>query len=296
MYLASGFAEGRSGARPLEMTMRARRAPGGGWLLNGRKRPCTLTYSMDFLTCGVSVEAEDGGRQRAVGLVPADSPGIERRPFWKSHVLAGAESDEVILDDVHVPDDFVFVVEGSRRPRPRRGHRLHLAPAGPLVDLPRHRERPGGAAPGVGQGDPRGARRGAWPRWRPRRPPSTASPTPSTAGEDRERAAGPRPGRSGSPSRRPSSPSPCGAPSSSAAWRSSAAPTWPISCAPPGPWPSTPPAASPRAAPSTNTPAAAPRRLLTRDPAEIARSPTSAGAGTGCAPPGHDTDPSIEES
>jgi alkylation response protein AidB-like acyl-CoA dehydrogenase len=113
MYLASGFAEGRSGAKPLEMTMRARRAPGGGWLLNGRKKPCTLTYSMDFLTCGVSVEHEDGRRQRAVGLVPADSPGIERRPFWKSHVLAGAESDEVILNDVHVPDDFVFVVEGS---------------------------------------------------------------------------------------------------------------------------------------------------------------------------------------
>jgi alkylation response protein AidB-like acyl-CoA dehydrogenase len=113
MYVASGFAEGRSGSRPLDMTMRARRAPGGGWLINGRKKPCTLTYSMDFLSCGVSVEAEDGTRRRAVGLVPADSPGIERRPFWKSPVLAGAESDEVILTDVHVPDDFVFVVEGS---------------------------------------------------------------------------------------------------------------------------------------------------------------------------------------
>jgi len=113
MYLASGFAEGRSGSRPLDMTMRARRAPGGGWVLNGKKKPCTLTYSMDFLSCGVSVEAEDGTRRRAVGLVPADSPGIERRPFWKSHVLAGAESDEVILTEVHVPDDFVFVVEGS---------------------------------------------------------------------------------------------------------------------------------------------------------------------------------------
>ena len=113
MYLASGFAEGRSGSRPLEMTMRARRAPDGGWLLSGRKKPCTLTYSMDFLTCGVSVEAEDGTRKRAVGLVPADSPGIERRPFWKSHVLAGAESDEVILEDVYVPEDFVFIVGDS---------------------------------------------------------------------------------------------------------------------------------------------------------------------------------------
>jgi alkylation response protein AidB-like acyl-CoA dehydrogenase len=113
MYLASGFAEGRSGSKPLDMLMKARRAPGGGWLLNGRKKPCTLTHSMDFLSCGVSVETEDGSRCRGVGLVPADSPGIERRPFWKSHILAGAESDEVILNDVHVPEDFVFIIEGS---------------------------------------------------------------------------------------------------------------------------------------------------------------------------------------
>jgi len=109
LYLASGFAEGRSGAKPLDMMMRARRGPAGGWLISGRKKPCTLTYSMDFLSCGLVAEVEPGVWRRAVGLVPADSPGIERRPFWKSPVLAGAESDEIALTDVHVPDDFVFV-------------------------------------------------------------------------------------------------------------------------------------------------------------------------------------------
>src|SRR5439155_20341289 len=78
MLLASGFAEGRSGAKPLDMTMKARRAPGGGWLPTGKKKPCSLTYSMDFLTCGVVAECEDGVWRRGVGLVPADSPGIER--------------------------------------------------------------------------------------------------------------------------------------------------------------------------------------------------------------------------
>ncbi len=112
MLVASGFAEGRSGARPLDMTMKARRAPGGGWLISGRKKPCSLSRSMDFLSCGLVAET-DSGWQRGVGLVPADSPGIERRPFWKSHVLAGAESDEVILTDVPVPDDFVFVVDNA---------------------------------------------------------------------------------------------------------------------------------------------------------------------------------------
>lgn len=113
MYVASGFAEGRTGSRPLDMKMKARRAPEGGWLISGRKKPCTLTYSMDFFSCGLVAETDDGQLRRAVGLVPADAAGIERRPFWNTHVLAGAESDEVILNDVHVPDDFVFVVEGG---------------------------------------------------------------------------------------------------------------------------------------------------------------------------------------
>ena len=112
MYTASGFAEGRSGTRPLDMSMKARRTD-GGWLVTGTKKPCTLTYSMDFLSCGLIAETEPGVWRRAVGLIPADSPGFERRPFWKSHILAGAESDEVILTNVHVPNDFVFVVEGA---------------------------------------------------------------------------------------------------------------------------------------------------------------------------------------
>jgi alkylation response protein AidB-like acyl-CoA dehydrogenase len=111
MYVASGFAEGRSGSRPLDMTAKARRAPEGGWLISGRKRPCTLTYSMDFLSCGLAVETAGGEIRRAVGLVPADAAGIERKPFWNTHILAGAESEEVILHDVHVPDDFIFVID-----------------------------------------------------------------------------------------------------------------------------------------------------------------------------------------
>jgi len=108
MYIASGFAEGRPGAGPLDMSMRARRAPDGGWLVTGRKKPCTLSRSMDFLSCGVVVEEADGTLRRGLGLVPADAPGIVRRPFWRTEVLGGAESDELILEDVPVPAEFVM--------------------------------------------------------------------------------------------------------------------------------------------------------------------------------------------
>jgi alkylation response protein AidB-like acyl-CoA dehydrogenase len=43
----------------------------------------------------------------AVAIVPADTDGVERRPFWSNSVLAGAESDEVILRNVVVHDAFV---------------------------------------------------------------------------------------------------------------------------------------------------------------------------------------------
>ncbi|MEA2687334.1 MAG: hypothetical protein QOE93_2529 [Actinomycetota bacterium] len=106
--LSSGFAEGRPGQHILTPTMRAT-AVDGGLLVNGTKKPCSLTWSMDLMSASVAVADPDGGPDRmAVVLIAATSGGIERRPFWKSWVLGGAESDEVVLHDVSVPEAFVF--------------------------------------------------------------------------------------------------------------------------------------------------------------------------------------------
>lgn len=113
MLVASGFAEGRTGARPLQMTMQARRGPGGVWIISGCKKPCTLSSSMDFLSAGVTVREDNGDLHRAVALIAADTPGIERRPFWKNTVLGGAESDEIILHNVAIPEDFLFFSESA---------------------------------------------------------------------------------------------------------------------------------------------------------------------------------------
>jgi alkylation response protein AidB-like acyl-CoA dehydrogenase len=43
----------------------------------------------------------------AIAVITANSPGLTVRPFWKSDILAGAESDEVILQDVLVPKRLV---------------------------------------------------------------------------------------------------------------------------------------------------------------------------------------------
>jgi alkylation response protein AidB-like acyl-CoA dehydrogenase len=107
-YLSSGFAEGRPGQHILAPTMRGT-VVDGGLLVSGVKKPCSLTWSMDLLSASVAVTDPAGGPDRtAVVLVPAASEGLHRSPFWASWVLAGAESDEVVLRDVHVPDALVF--------------------------------------------------------------------------------------------------------------------------------------------------------------------------------------------
>ncbi len=107
--LSSGFAEGRSGQHILSPTMKATVAESGGLIVSGTKKPCSLTWSMDLMSASVAVAEPAGGPDRmAVVLIPATTGGIERKRFWESWVLGGAESDEVVLRDVEVPESLVF--------------------------------------------------------------------------------------------------------------------------------------------------------------------------------------------
>lgn len=105
--LASGWAEGRSEQNILNPSVVAT-PTARGFVVNGVKKPCSLSRSMDLLTASVAVTDETGAPALAVLLVPADSPGISVHPFWSSPIMAAAESDEVRLTDVHVPDDLVI--------------------------------------------------------------------------------------------------------------------------------------------------------------------------------------------
>ena len=106
--LSSGFAEGKPTQHILSPTMRGVRVE-GGLKVSGDKKPCSLTWSMDLMSASVAVVDPDAGPERmAIILIPATSAGIERKPFWNSWALAGAESDQVTLTDVFVPDALSF--------------------------------------------------------------------------------------------------------------------------------------------------------------------------------------------
>ncbi len=109
--LSSGFAEGRPGQHILSPGMRGVVAD-GGLRVSGVKKPCSLTWSMHLMSASVAVTDPDGGPDRlAIVLIPAESEGIERTRFWQSPALAGAESDQVTLTDVLVPEALVFYPE-----------------------------------------------------------------------------------------------------------------------------------------------------------------------------------------
>jgi alkylation response protein AidB-like acyl-CoA dehydrogenase len=109
--LSSGFAEGRPGQHILTPAMRGVPAD-GGITVSGTKKPCSLTWSMNLMSASVAVTDPATGTGRlAIVLIPADSPGIERTPFWRSTALAAAESDQVTLTGVFVPDALIFYPE-----------------------------------------------------------------------------------------------------------------------------------------------------------------------------------------
>ncbi len=113
LYIASGFAEGRPGGSIQTSNLKMTPCE-GGFLVNGSKRPCSLSRSMDLLA--ISVPPPDGmDAGLAAAIIPADTPGVATRPFWTSPILAGAESDEIVLTDAFVPTDAVMALGGSGR-------------------------------------------------------------------------------------------------------------------------------------------------------------------------------------
>lgn len=116
LLMASGWSEGKTSQNILVPSVTAE-PDGADWVLNGSKKPCSLSRSMDLLTASVTV-VEDGKPTLALALVPASTEGISVRPFWNNPVLAGAESDEIVLQNVRVPDALVI------RTQPDDPHRL----------------------------------------------------------------------------------------------------------------------------------------------------------------------------
>ncbi|GEB48912.1 MULTISPECIES: acyl-CoA dehydrogenase family protein [Streptomyces] len=105
--VSSAFAEGKPGQPILSPGMQATPVE-DGYLVSGRKKPCSLSRSMDLITAGIAVDGDDGKPVMAVAVIPTETPGVRIEPFWNSWALAGAESEEVVIEDAFVHRDLVI--------------------------------------------------------------------------------------------------------------------------------------------------------------------------------------------
>ncbi|BAX97801.1 putative oxidoreductase [Mycobacteroides stephanolepidis] len=104
LLVSSAFAEGVPGQSVVSPVVSARHAD-GGVVINGSKKPCSLSRSMDFVSLSMAVPPSEGKEPDTLfALIPAQTDGVSVHPFWGTPVLGGAESDEVRFTEVFVDE------------------------------------------------------------------------------------------------------------------------------------------------------------------------------------------------
>lgn len=101
LLIASGASEG--GGSGLVHPQMTAQSTDEGLLVSGVKKPCSLSGSMDLLFATIRVDEPEAEDRLALAVIARESPGLSVRPFWGTPTLAGAQSDEVVLEKVFVP-------------------------------------------------------------------------------------------------------------------------------------------------------------------------------------------------
>ncbi|WP_046728993.1 acyl-CoA dehydrogenase family protein [Streptomyces humi] len=98
-----GLTEPDHGSDPASMRTRARRDPGGDWVLNGRKMWIT-----NGSVAGVAVVWAQSDNGIRGFVVPTDTPGFSAPEIRHKWSLRASVTSELVLDDVRLPADAVL--------------------------------------------------------------------------------------------------------------------------------------------------------------------------------------------
>src|ERR1039458_1338523 len=101
---AVGYSEPNAGSDAASMQLKATR-DGDGWRLNGQKTWTTSAHFADWYWVGARTDP-DAPKHHGITLflVPMDHPNITVKGIW---TMGDERTNEVYLDDVFVPDDYV---------------------------------------------------------------------------------------------------------------------------------------------------------------------------------------------
>ncbi len=101
---AVGYSEPNAGSDAASMQLKATR-DGDGWRLNGQKTWTTSAHFAEWYWVGARTDPEAPKHFGiTLFLVPLEHPGITVKPIW---TMGDERTNEVYLDEVWVPDDYV---------------------------------------------------------------------------------------------------------------------------------------------------------------------------------------------
>jgi alkylation response protein AidB-like acyl-CoA dehydrogenase len=104
---AVGYSEPNAGSDAASMRLKAERGERDGeqgWILNGQKTWTTSAHFAEWYWLGTRTDPNEKHRGITLMLVPLDQPGVEIRGIW---TMGDERTNEVFIEDVFVPDDYV---------------------------------------------------------------------------------------------------------------------------------------------------------------------------------------------
>ncbi len=104
---AVGYSEPNAGSDAASMRLKAERHEKDGvtgWLLNGQKTWTTSAHFAEWYWLGTRTDPNEKHKGITLMLVELDQPGIEIRGIW---TMGDERTNEVFIEDVFVPDDYV---------------------------------------------------------------------------------------------------------------------------------------------------------------------------------------------
>lgn len=100
---AVGYSEPNAGSDAASMQLKATRVE-GGWVLNGQKTWTTSAHFAEWYWVGARTDPSSKHSGITLFLVPLDQEGITINAIW---TMGDERTNEVFLNDVFVPDDYV---------------------------------------------------------------------------------------------------------------------------------------------------------------------------------------------
>ncbi len=104
---AVGYSEPNAGSDAASMRLKAERTERdgvSGWLLNGQKTWTTSAHFAEWYWLGTRTDPNEKHKGITLMLIPLDQPGVEIRAIW---TMGDERTNEVFIEDVFVPDDYV---------------------------------------------------------------------------------------------------------------------------------------------------------------------------------------------